>query len=204
MRNFFNKIREKLLKNEKNIQFLNELKIINGQILSNQNKILSKEIHESEFKIFSQFGEDGIIQFILNTIKISKKTFIEFGVENYEEANTRFLLECNNWNGLIIDNSAENINFIKKQNYFWKYDLKVEKKFINKENINQIFLNNNMQGDIGILSIDIDGNDYWVWKEINVVNPDLVIIEYNARCCISIQVFLSPQVSKTLAISGSK
>ena len=35
--------------------------------------------------------------------------------------------------------------------------------------------------DIGILSIDIDGNDYWIWNEIEVIKPDIVIIEYNAR-----------------------
>lgn len=181
MKKILHKIKNKFLKDNETIKNLNHLKIVNGQLLSNQNKILSKSINQSEFKIFSQFGEDGIIQFILNEIQISNQTFVEFGVENYDEANTRFLLEAYNWNGLIIDSSKDNINFIRKQDYFWKFDLKVENKFITKENINKILLDNKIKGNIGLLSIDIDGNDYWIWKELDAVNPDIVVIEYNAR-----------------------
>ena len=67
------------------------------------------DLNQFEFKVYSQFGEDGIIQFIINNIDIKNKIFVEFGVENYEEANTRFLLENNNWKGLVIDSSKENI-----------------------------------------------------------------------------------------------
>ena len=145
------------------------------------NNLNSYDFNEYEFKVFSQFGEDGLIQFLIKNLNISSKTFIEFGVENYEEANTRFLLENNNWSGLIIDSSKENIEHIKNQNYFWKYNLKAIKEFITKENINNMIKKNMSEVDIGILSIDIDGNDYWIWNEIEVIKPDIVIIEYNAR-----------------------
>ena len=79
------------------ISKLNETKIINGKILSELKKKNNYEsINDYEFKVFSQFGEDGIIQYLINNLDISKKKFIEFGVENYEEANTRFLLENDN------------------------------------------------------------------------------------------------------------
>ena len=87
----------------------------------------------------------------------------------------------NNWSGLIIDSSEKNINEIKNSNYFWKYNLEVRNNFITRENINIIIKDSKLNKEhIGILSIDIDGNDYWVWKEINVIDPIIVIIEYNS------------------------
>ena len=181
MRKFLKYLRDKLFHDKEKKKTLNQIKLINGSILVNQNKLSAKNILQSEAKVFSQFGEDGIIQYILNNVDITEKKFIEFGVENYEEANTRFLLEAYNWNGLIIDSSKKNTNFIKNQDYYWKYNLKVENKFINAENINSIISASGFKDKIGLLSIDIDGNDYWIWKSINCIEPELVIVEYNAR-----------------------
>ncbi len=76
-----------------------------GRILSNQIKKLKeiKSFDEVEFSIFSQFGDDGIIQWLINNLDISNKTFIEFGVEDYSESNTRFLMMNNNWKGFVMD-----------------------------------------------------------------------------------------------------
>lgn len=134
-----------------------------------------------EFQVYSQWGEDGIIQHLIKNINISRKVFIEFGVENYMESNTRFLLMNDNWSGLVIDGSQENINYIKHDDIYWRYNLKAVRSFITAENINSIFTENGIMGKIGLLSIDIDGNDYWVWKAINAVEPDIVICEYNSR-----------------------
>lgn len=173
------------------LTFLNikDLKEKQNNILINQGKILSKinanlsydNINDYEFKIFSQFGEDGIIQHILNNIEIKNKSFVEFGVENYTEANTRFLLEAYNWKGLILDSSKHFIQNIKNENFYWKFDVLAHHSFINCENVNNILEENKFTGKVGLLSIDVDGNDYWIWKSINVINPDIVIIEYNAR-----------------------
>ncbi len=161
---------------------LNEIKIQNGKILSEikKNSTLAN-INETEFKVFSQFGEDGIIQYLINNLKISKNCFVEFGVENYEEANTRFLLENNNWSGLIIDSSLKNINYIKQQNYYWRNDIKATCAFLSPKNINEIIEKSGFKGNIGLLSIDIDGNDYWILNSIDIVLPDIIIIEYNAN-----------------------
>jgi hypothetical protein len=118
---------------------------------------------------------------LLRYVKIQRKIFVEFGVENYTESNTRFLLVNNNWSGLVIDGSAENVNYLKKDPIYWRHNLKAVQAFIDKDNINGVLFDNGISGDIGILSIDIDGNDYWVWQAIDVVNPAIVIIEYNSR-----------------------
>ena len=83
----------------------NELILKNLGLLHNK---LNKDkkfdnIQDYEFQIFSQFGDDGIIRYLINNIKNIENKFIEFGVENYEEANTKFLLESFNWEGLIIN-----------------------------------------------------------------------------------------------------
>jgi len=137
-------------------------------------------LSEVELRVYSQWGEDGIIQYIINNIDIPNKIFVEFGVENYEEANTRFLLVNDNWSGLIIDGSEKNINFIKKDPIYAKNDLLAIHSFITKNNINQIIKENIDLEDIGLLSIDIDGNDYWIWNAIEVINPRIVICEYNS------------------------
>ncbi len=146
--------------------------------LHNQGRV--KNLQDAEFKVFSQWGEDGIIQYLIKNIDIENDTFVEFGVENYLESNTRFLLINNNWSGLIIDGDPKNVAFIMSDSVYWRHDLKADCAFVAKENINKLLERNGISGDIGLLSVDIDGNDYWVWESINVVNPRIVVCEYNS------------------------
>ncbi|HDN9016143.1 TPA: hypothetical protein P2I01_003037 [Aeromonas salmonicida] len=138
------------------------------------------KLTDAEFSVFSQFGDDGIIQYLISKLNINQGKFIEFGVENYIESNTRFLLENNNWSGVIIDSNANNVDYIKKSQNYWRYDLKVMCSFVTAENINNLIQDAGFNGDIGLLHIDIDGNDYWLWKAITVVKPVIVIVEYNS------------------------
>lgn len=143
-------------------------------------QIQSKNLHDYEVQVFSQWGEDGILQFLINNASIKNHVFVEFGVGDYSESNTRFLLKNRNWSGLIIDGSEKNLQKIRQSDLPWKYDLRTEHAFITRNNINQLIARNNIGGDIGILSIDIDGNDYWVWQAIDCINPRIVICEYNS------------------------
>jgi hypothetical protein len=141
----------------------------------------AKTLHEAEFRVFSQWGEDGIIQFLSRHIPIENKTFVEFGVQDYLESNTRFLVVKDNWSGLVIDGSAENIGKIRRSEIYWRHHIQAACAFITRENINDIIRSAGISGDIGLLSIDIDGNDYWVWQAIDVVKPRIVVTEYNSR-----------------------
>src|SRR5882672_5563751 len=77
------------------------------------------ELDQREFRVFSQWGEDGIIQHLIRNVPIERRMFVEFGVENYVESNTRFLLTNNYWSGLVIDGSASNIDYIKQDPIYW-------------------------------------------------------------------------------------
>jgi hypothetical protein len=162
---------------------LDEAKMLSAKILINQSKANAplKSINDAEFKVFSQFGDDGIIQYLVHEVNISgtEKIFVEFGVQDYEESNTRFLLFNNNWRGLILDGDSGNISHVRDSGYFWKYDLTAATAFINRDNINALLQENGFTGEIGLLSIDIDGNDYWVWERIDVIDPIIVVAEYN-------------------------
>ena len=155
--------------------------MLSGKILAERNKGIAHftRLSEFEFKVFSQWGEDGIIQFLITRLDIPNKIFIEFGVEDYSEANTRFLLMNYNWSGLVMDSSGANIDFIKNDDIYWRYGLKAVRSFITRDNINRIISEHIKEKDIGLLSVDIDGNDYWIWKAIDAVSPRIVICEYN-------------------------
>ncbi len=155
--------------------------ILLGKLLAERNRGINEftSLNEFEFKVFSQWGEDGIIQFLTRHIEIPNKIFVEFGVGDYTESCTRFLLINDNWSGLVMDSSKSNINFIKSDDIYWRYDLKAVCSFITRDNINQLIRQNIKEKEIGLLVIDIDGNDYWVWKAIDTVNPRIVICEYN-------------------------
>jgi hypothetical protein len=156
-------------------------KIMLGRLLVEQNKKKdSVNLMDYEFQVFSQWGEDGIIQFLVDKLTIDQKVFVEFGVETYHESNTRFLLMKDNWSGLVIDGGKQNIDLIKRQSISWRYSLTAVQKFITAENINSILTENGIEGEIGILSVDIDGNDYWVTKAIDCIKPVVLINEYNA------------------------
>ncbi len=167
--------------NQKIFEESNTIKLLLAKTLAAeiQKSGIVENLKEIEYKVFSQFGDDGIIQYLIHNTKLKCNTFIEFGVENYTESNTRLLL-LNNWKGLVIDGSLKNIENIKKQSIYWRTDLTAVHSFVTKENINQLFIDNNYTGEIGILSIDIDGNDYWIWETIVSVNPIIVVIEYNS------------------------
>jgi len=156
-------------------------KLLTAKMIVLSNKLLkSDNIQDYEFKVFSQWGDDGIIQYLINIVSLPHKTFIEFGVQDYSESNTRFLLMNNNWKGLIMDGSSQFVESIKRAHYYWKYDLKAKTAFVTAENINKLIEEEKFEKDVGLYHIDIDGNDYWVWKATTIINPVIVIVEYQS------------------------
>ncbi|MDR0455006.1 MAG: hypothetical protein LBH05_09370 [Deferribacteraceae bacterium] len=157
--------------------------ILNGHILGeiNASKDFVEDLAKMEFKVFSQWGEDGIIDWLLRQLPEVPEVFIEFGVEDYSESNTRFLLKNRNWRGLVFDSSEKNITHIKNMNLCVNYDLQAKPAFITRENVNSLFSESGITGEIGLLSIDIDGNDYWIWESIACISPAIVVCEYTSH-----------------------
>ena len=141
------------------------------------------ELRSKEYRVHSQNGEDGLMLYIFSQIGVTNRKFIEFGIGDGTECISANLLLNFGWSGLMIEGSKTYAEHAKK--YYGTHpkmqgNLKILNKFITKENINSLFKEGGIEGEIDLLSIDIDGNDYWVWKAIDVVSPRVVIIEYNA------------------------
>ena len=168
------------------------------------------DLNLHERKIYSQNGEDGIIEFIFLKIGTTNKFSVEFGVGNGFESNTTHLLEKKGWKGLMMDYGSDekiktknlikkglcykkfgikyflqkSIKFLKKtmmrykRARYFQYDIKREK--VTAENIEKLFQKYNIPKKFDLLSIDIDFNDYWVWKAITNYHPNVVVIEFNS------------------------
>jgi len=162
--------------------YLEKKLLLIGKIASKNNSKLKKinDLSDVEFSVFSQWGDDGIINWLTNNLPKIPKNFLEIGTQDYKESNTRFLTMSKNWSGYIIDSSNQDIEKIKKQNIYWKHNLKAFNFFITKENINNILKKIKIPKEIGLLSLDIDGNDYWVWEKIKNISPAIFVCEYNA------------------------
>ena len=127
------------------------------------------DLSQHERKVFSQNGEDGVIKKIFEVIKTTNKYYVEFGVENANECNTRNLRENCGWSGLLMDGGYEN------------KEIGLYQEFITAENINELFQKYKVPQEFDLLSIDIDYNDFYVWKSLDeIYQPRVVIIEYNA------------------------
>jgi hypothetical protein len=155
-----------------------------------------KRLLRHGFKVYSQNDEDGILQEIFRRIGAASRTFVEFGVETGVECNTAKLL-IEGWRGLWIEGNPESVSAMVKNfaPFIAAGKLAVRTSRITAENINELVEKGGMRGDIDLLSIDIDYNDYWVWKAIEVVRPRVVVIEYNAslRPPLSLAVPYDPQ-----------
>jgi hypothetical protein len=138
------------------------------------------EIRSAEFRVFSQFGEDGIIQFLVQRVPIENEVFVEFGVADYRESNTRFLLVHDNWRGLVLDGDDAMHEFLRLSGLAWRHHIDAKTAFIDRENINGLIRDAGIEGDIGLFSVDLDGNDYWVLEAIDVVSPRTLVVEYNS------------------------
>ena len=158
------------------------------------NKKNNFNINRFEIKIYSQNTEDGIILYILKHIGVKTKKFVEIGIENGNECNTTNLLKNFDWSGVQIEG---NKNFYQQAKVSMREilgkkikNLELLNVFVTKKNINQILKRKNIDKEVDLLSIDIDGNDFWIWKEINIIKPRIVIIEYNS--------FFGPNKSATI------
>jgi hypothetical protein len=144
------------------------------------NNLLPK-LSETGFSVFSQFEEDGMLLYLFSIIGMDNKQFVEIGSNDGINSNCANLFFNFGWYGLFIDSDKWSINrgkrFYKKYPNPWQYKPTFCCSKVSRENINQIIQENNFSGTIGLLSIDIDGNDYWIWDALTVVEPLVVIIE---------------------------
>lgn len=136
-------------------------------------------INAYERSVFSQNGEDGVLREIFRRIGTPHRFFVEFGVEDGLECNTARLARRFGWGGVMIEGSPNNFRALDA-NYRAFPNVRRVQAFITRENIVELFRAAAVPLEFDLLSIDIDGNDYWVWQALAAYSPRVVSIEYNA------------------------
>lgn len=139
------------------------------------------DFKDTGFKVFSQFEEDGKLLFIFSVIGMGSKTFVDLGSHDGVNSNCANLALHFGWRGLFVDGDQKVIErgrrFYSKYPDPWCYKPVFLHSFITAGNVNNIIKKQNISGEIDLLSIDIDGNDYWIWKALEVIQPKVVVIE---------------------------
>lgn len=150
-------------------------------LLSSERNRDIKRLLVHGFRGYSQHDEDGMLQEIFQRIGVTNRIFVEFGVGDGTENNTLYLL-LSGWKGLWIDGSNANAASIQRQfsPFIQNKRLTFVHAFVDRDTIDKIIQNASFFGEIDLLSVDIDGNDYWVWEALSIVRPRAVVIEYNA------------------------
>jgi len=148
--------------------------------LFDSNRTLSFD--EAGFCGYSGSTEDGILLYIFALIGTSNRRFVDMGAGGVGASNTANLVINHGWYGLHVDGNKEAVR--KAQSVYAKTPSvkhmlpQAVSAFITTENINSIVQSNGFEGSVDLLSIDIDGNDYWVWEALDCIQPRVVIVEY--------------------------
>ncbi len=140
------------------------------------------QLPDTGFSIFSQADEDGILLYLFSIIGTTNRIAVEICAGDGQECNTANLIVNHGWHALLIDGEAENV---RKGREFYRHHpcTRIYPPFfvhawITRENVNEIILQQGIKGTVDLLSIDLDGVDYWIWEAIDVITPRVVVIEY--------------------------
>jgi hypothetical protein len=141
-----------------------------------------RRLVKSGYRVYSQADEDGILHEIFRRIGEGKRTFLELGVGNGLENNTLFLL-IQGWSGIWIEGSGRKVAASRKNlaAQIAEGRLQLERNFITAPTIDKKIASLTAGREIDLLSIDLDGNDYYILEAIHSISPRVIVAEYNAK-----------------------
>lgn len=132
-----------------------------------------------ELRVFSQNGEDGVIAEIATRIGAGERSFVEFGIETGREGNCVYLADVAGWPGLFIEGDPRSFALLQRK-YRGNERVRTTRAIVTPENVQELFAAGDVPAEPTVLSIDVDGADYWIWEAIEEFRPRIVVIEYNS------------------------
>lgn len=164
-----------------NTQVSQRILFLHYQQLRNLKCPLPK-LEDTGFRVYSQNDEDGLLLYIFSLIGAVNKACVEIGFGSPYGANTTNLI-CNwGWTGLLVEGNERIVEqsrrFFESHKDTWVYPPKLVHAWVTAENVNGLIQENDITGEIDLFSLDIDGMDYWVWKSLGVIQPRVVVVEY--------------------------
>jgi hypothetical protein len=144
------------------------------------------DLADVEFRCYSQNGEDGILLYIFSLLGTTNRTVVEIAAGDGYECNAANLIINHAWRGLLVDGDAEQVArgkaFYATCRNTWVSPPTFIDAWITAENVNDVVASHGFTGSVDLLSLDVDGNDYWVFKALDCINPRVVLLEFNAAC----------------------
>lgn len=131
--------------------------------------------------VHSQCGEDGIIERLVEMTGLSQRYFVEFGAWDGRHLSNCAKLADEGWSGCFIEGEKERW-LVLSENYASRPDITKVNAFVGTEGENALHNILDRAGaplDLGVLSIDIDGNDFHVWASLEKFRPTIVVVEFN-------------------------
>lgn len=132
-------------------------------------------------KVYSQSGEDGIIKKIFEIIGTKSKVCIEFGADDgFSLSNTAHLWTTQGWRGILIEGAQDRFDRLVENTK--SYDCIQICKYVGnnvEDSLEAILETYNIKNEIDLLSIDIDGNDYYIFESLNKLRPRVIMCEFN-------------------------
>jgi hypothetical protein len=140
------------------------------------------KLDEVHFRVHSQNGEDGILLYLFSLIGTTNKKVLEVCAGDGQTCNSANLIINHGWEGFLFDGNEQKvkagIDFFKSCRDTKSWPPKFNQAWITRDNINDLVASRNLSGEIDLLSLDIDGNDYWIFEALEAVQPRVVIAEY--------------------------
>jgi len=137
-----------------------------------------------EFRCHSQNGEDGILLYLFSLLGTTNRRVVEICAGDGVECNAANLILNHGWLGLLIDGDPDNIargkDFYATCRTTWPSPPAVVQAWVTTDNVNQLVIAHGYAGPVDLLSLDLDGNDYWIWKALDAIAPRVVVLEFNA------------------------
>ena len=136
---------------------------------------------EVEFRAYSQNGEDGILLYLFSRIGTTNKMAVELCAGDGIECNAANLVLNHGWRALLVDGSIENVetarSFYGSHRDTFSFPPQVAHEWIERDTVNDVVARHGVTGDIDLLTIDLDGIDYWIWECLAVIRPRVVVVE---------------------------
>ncbi|MGH2948237.1 MAG: hypothetical protein ACRDPC_18615 [Solirubrobacteraceae bacterium] len=131
-----------------------------------------------ELRVFSQNGEDGVLAEILRRIGVAGGTFVEFGVQDGSEGTTVFLAQVLGWSGAYLEADPAAYAALERR-FSASPRVRTLQAAAEPDNVEALFERAGVPDEPDVVSIDVDGNDYWIWRALERYRPRVVVIEYN-------------------------
>jgi len=170
----FDWLKRDTLNQQLQVQMLNQYRI-----LKQQNNL--PPLNNTGFRVYSQFEEDGLLLYIFSLIGFESKKVVEMCCGGGVECMATNLIINHGFEGFLFDGNSVNVAnanaFFKSKQDCLLFTPHIQHAWITKENVNELLINVGATGEVDLFSLDIDGNDYWIWQAIDAIQPRVCIFE---------------------------